>query len=189
VAYGTGRRYAADTLLGVLAHGGLAVGLVVLSFLPGGRGDLSAWLFGDILAVDAGDLALIWGAAALAGLVLWLGWSRLLNSTINEELAWAEGGNPERDRLLLTLALALLVAAALKVVGALLITAMLILPAAAARPLVRTPEAMVLVAALIGAASALGGLRMAWVVDTPAGPSMVVVALGLFVVSNLLRRD
>jgi zinc transport system permease protein len=188
VARGTGRRYAADTLLGVLAHGGLAVGLVVLSFLPGGRGDLSAWLFGDILAVGAGDLALIWGAAGLAGLALWLGWARLLNSTINEELAWAEGGNPERDRLVLTLALALLVAAALKVVGALLITAMLILPAAAARPLARTPEAMVLAAALIGAAAALGGLRLAWVADTPAGPSMVVVALGLFVVSNLLRR-
>jgi zinc transport system permease protein len=188
VARGTGRRYAADTLLGVLAHGGLAIGLVVLSFLPGGRGDLSAWLFGDILAVGRGDLALIWGAAGLAGLALWLGWARLLNSTVNEELAWAEGGNPERDRLLLTLALALLVAAALKVVGALLITAMLILPAAAARPLAKTPEAMVLAAALIGAASALGGLRLAWVADTPAGPSMVVVALGLFMVSNLLRR-
>ena len=188
VARGTGRRYAADTLLGVLAHGGLAVGLVVLSFLPGGRGDLSAWLFGDILAVGVGDLALIWGAAGLAGLALWLGWARLLNSTINEELAWAEGGNPERDRLVLTLALALLVAAALKVVGALLITAMLILPAAAARPLARTPEAMVLAAALIGAVAALGGLRLAWVADTPAGPSMVVVALGLFLVSNLVRR-
>ncbi len=188
VARGTGRRYAADTLLGVLAHGGLAVGLVVLSFLPGGRGDLSAWLFGDILAVSVSDLALIWGAAGLAGLALWLGWARLLNSTINEELAWAEGGNPERDRLVLTLALALLVAAALKVVGALLITAMVIVPAAAARPLARTPEAMVLAAALIGAAAALGGLRLAWVADTPAGPSMVVVALGLFVVSNLLRR-
>jgi zinc transport system permease protein len=188
VARGTGRRYAADTLLGVLAHGGLAVGLVVLSFLPGGRGDLSAWLFGDILAVGAGDLGLIWGAAALVALVLWLGWARLLNSTIDEELAWAEGGNPERDRLLLTLALALLVAAALKVVGALLITAMLILPAAAARPLARTPEAMVAAAAVIGVASALGGLRLAWVADTPAGPSMVVVALGLFLVSNLLRR-
>jgi zinc transport system permease protein len=188
VARGTGRRYAADTLLGVLAHGGLAVGLVVLSFLPGGRGDLSAWLFGDILAVDKGDLALIWGAAVVAGLALWWGWTRLLNSTLDEELAWAEGGNPERDRLLLTLALALLVAAALKVVGALLITAMLILPAAAARPLARTPEGMAAAAALIGAAAALGGLRLAWVADTPAGPSMVVTALALFLASNLLRR-
>lgn len=188
VARGTGRRYAADTLLGVLAHGGLAVGLVVLSFLPGGQGDLATWLFGDILAVGKGDLALIWGAVAAGSLALWWGWARLLNSTLNEELAWAEGGNPEHDRLLLTLALALLVAAALKVVGALLITAMLILPAAAARPLARTPEAMVAAAALIGAASVLGGLRLAWVADTPAGPSMVVAALGLFLLSNLLRR-
>jgi zinc transport system permease protein len=188
VARGTGRRYAADTLLGVLAHGALAVGLVVLSFLPGGRGDLSAYLFGDILAVGRGDLALIWGGAGLAGLGLWLGWTRLLNSTLNEELAAAEGGDPERDRLLLTLALALLVAAALKVVGALLITAMLILPAAAARPLARTPEGMALAAAAIGAAAALGGLGLAWVADSPAGPSMVAAALGLFLVSNLARR-
>jgi zinc transport system permease protein len=188
VARGTGRRYAADTLLGVLAHGALAVGLVVLSFLPGGRGDLSAYLFGDILAVGRGDLALIWGGAGLAGLGLGLGWTRLLNSTLNEELAAAEGGDPERDRLLLTLALALLVAAALKVVGALLITAMLILPAAAARPLARTPEGMALAAAAIGAAAALGGLGLAWVADSPAGPSMVAAALGLFLVSNLARR-
>ncbi|HSF93844.1 MAG TPA: metal ABC transporter permease [Thermohalobaculum sp.] len=188
VAGGTGRRYAADTLLGVLAHGALAVGLVVLSFLPGGRGDLSAWLFGDILAVGRGDLALIWGAAGLAGLGLWLGWARLLNSTLNEELAAAEGGDPARDRLLLTLALALLVAAALKVVGALLITALLILPAAAARPLARTPEAMALAAAAIGAAAALGGLGLAWTADSPAGPSMVVTALGLFLITNLMRR-
>ena len=188
VTRGTGRRYAADTLLGVLAHGGLAVGVVVLSFVPGFAGDLSTWLFGDILAVTPRDVGLIWAAAVLAGLALWRGWTAMLNSTLNEELAHAEGGNPGRDRLLLTLALALLVAAALKVVGALLITAMLILPAAAARPLVRTPEAMAGTAALIGAVAVLAGLRLAWVADTPAGPSIVVAALGLFLVTNLVGR-
>ncbi len=188
VARGTGRRYAADTLLGVAAHGGLAVGLVVLSFLPGARGDLSAWLFGDILAVGPGDLALIWLAAALAGAGLASGWTRLLNSTINEELSAAEGGDPARDRLLLTVALALLVAAALKVVGALLVTAMLILPAAAARPLARTPEAMALAAAGLGVAAVLAGLRFAWIADTPAGPSIVVAALALFLAVNAAGR-
>ena len=184
LAWGSGRLYASDTLLGVMAHGGLALGLVVLSFLPGGNGDLSAWLFGDILAVGRGDLALIWGAAALGCLGLWVGWRRFLTSTLDEELARAEGGAPDRDRILLTLALAVLVAAALKVVGALLITAMLILPAAAARPLARTPEGMAFGAIVIGAASALGGLRLAWVADTPAGPSMVVAALALFLLAN-----
>lgn len=188
VARGSGRRYAADTLLGVLAHGGLAIGLVVLSFLPGGRGDLAGYLFGDILAVGKSDLALIWVAAGLAGLGLWLDWSRLLNSTLNEELAVAEGGSPDRDRMVLTLVLALLVAAALKVLGALLITAMLVLPAAAARPLARTPEAMALAAAALGVTAALGGLELAWVADSPAGPSIVVTALGLFLLTNLIRR-
>jgi len=188
VARGAGGRYAADTLLGVAAHGGLAVGLVVLSFVSGAQGDLAAWLFGDILAVGRWDLAMIWAAAGLAAAGLALGWARLLNSTINEELAAAEGGDSERDRLLLTLALALLVAAALKVVGALLVSAMLILPAAAARPLARTPETMALAAAGLGVLAVLGGLRLAWLADTPAGPSIVVAALVLFVAANAAGR-
>ncbi len=188
VARGAGGRYAADTLLGVAAHGGLAVGLVVLSFVSGAQGDLSAWLFGDILAVGRWDLVMIWAAAGLAAAGLALGWARLLNSTINEELAAAEGGDPDRDRLLLTLALALLVAAALKVVGALLVSAMLILPAAAARPLARTPETMALAAAALGVLAVLGGLRLSWVADTPAGPSIVVAALVLFLAANAAGR-
>ena len=71
----------------------------------------------------------------------------------------------------LLLALALVVAVAIKVVGVLLITALLVIPAAAARPLVRTPEAMAVVAALIGACSALGGLWAAFILAAPTGPS------------------
>ena len=59
------RGYAIDTLLGVLAHSSLAVGLVVVSFLSGIRIDLMAYLFGDILAVSRLDLIIIWGGALL----------------------------------------------------------------------------------------------------------------------------
>ena len=188
VAGGSGRRYAPDTLLGVLAHGGLAAGVVALAFLPAERGDLEAWLFGDILAVSDSELAFIWAAAALAGTALVLCWRPFLNSTINEELAAAEGGRPRRDRMLLLLGLALLVAAGLRVVGALLVTAMLILPAAAARPLARTPEAMAALAGTAGLLAVLLGLAAAWSFDSPAGPSVVLAALGLFILANLLRR-
>ena len=54
------RRVSTDALLGVLAHAGLAFGLVAISLVPGQRVDLSAYLFGDILAVSRGDLAIIW---------------------------------------------------------------------------------------------------------------------------------
>lgn len=188
VAAATGRFYGEDTLLGVVAHAGLALALVVLALVPQARGDLSAWLFGDVLAVSAGDVWLIWGGVLLAGLLLGLAWERLLTATVNEELARAEGIDPDRARLALTLALAVIVAVSLKVVGALLVTAMLILPAAAARPLAASPERMALIAAIIGVAAVFLGLRLSWVFDTPAGPSIVLAALALLVVTNLAAR-
>ena len=182
----TERGYAMDTLLGVLAHSALAFGLVAVSFLSGIRIDLMAYLFGDILAVSRADLAVIWGGAALViGLIGWR-WSGLLTSTLNEDLAYASGVDPKREKLILTLALAITVAVAIKVVGVLLIAAMLIIPAAAARPLSRTPEGMAVTAALLGAAAAVIGLRMAYVFDTPAGPSIVCAAALFFAATSLL---
>ena len=172
----TGRGYAMDTLLGVLAHSALAFGLVAASFLSGMRIDLMAYLFGDILAVSRADLAVIWaGAAVVVGLMAWR-WSALLTATLDADLARASGIDPARERLVLTVALAVTVAVAIKVVGALLIAALLIVPPAAARPLSRTPEGMAVVAAFIGAASTVVGLRAAYLLDTPAGPSIVCVA-------------
>ena len=182
----SGRGYAMDTLLGVLAHSALAFGLVAVSFLSGIRIDLMAYLFGDILAVSKADLAVIWGGAAVvAGLICWR-WSALLTSTLSEELAHASGIHPRREQLVLTLALAVTVAVAIKVVGVLLIAAMLIIPAAAARPLARTPEGMALTAGAIGALSAVVGLRAAYYFDTPAGPSIVCVAAMTFALTSLI---
>jgi zinc transport system permease protein len=182
------RGWAMDTTLGVLAHSALAFGLVAVSFVPGVRTDLSAYLFGDILAVSAADLVFIWGGAALVVALLVWRWSALLTSTLNEDLAHASGLDPDRERLILTLALALTVAVALKVVGALLIAAMLIIPAAAARGLARTPESMAVLAALIGGAATLGGLQLSLLYDTPAGPSIVAAAALVFAASATLGK-
>lgn len=186
-----GRGWAMDTTLGVLAHSALAFGLVAVSFLPGVRVDLSAFLFGDILAVGRVDLAVIWaGALVVAGLLVWR-WQALLTATLNEDLACSAGLNPARERLVLTLSLAVVVAVALKVVGALLIAAMLIVPAAAARSLARTPEAMAAGATLIGILATFGGLGLSIAQDTPAGPSIIATAAVIFavlLVASALRR-
>ncbi len=180
------RGYAMDTLLGVLAHSSLAFGLVAVSFLSGIRIDLMAYLFGDILSVSRGDLLVIWGGAAVVmALIAWR-WSALLAATLSEELAYAGGLNPKREQLILTLSLAITVAVAIKVVGVLLIAAMLIIPAAAARGLARTPEAMAVIAAAIGAFAAVAGLWSAYYFDTPAGPSIVCVAALIFAALNLV---
>ena len=180
--------WAMDTTLGVLAHSALAFGLVAISYVPNVRADLSSYLFGDILAVTKADLGFIWGGAALVVALLAWRWQALLTATLNEDLAHASGLNPDRERLVLTLALALVVAVALKVVGALLIAAMLIIPAAAARGIARTPEAMAGFAVLIGAGASLVGLQLSLWQDTPAGPSIVSAAALIFAASAVLGR-
>jgi len=179
------RGYGMDTLLGVLAHSALALGLVAVSFQSGVRLDLMAYLFGDILAVSRMDIAVIWGGAALViALILWR-WSALLTTTLSRDLAHASGINPGREKLILTLCLALVVAVAIKVVGALLITALLIIPPAAARPLARSPEAMALIAAFVGSVAVLAGLWISYLYDTPAGPSIVSAAALVFAATHI----
>ena len=180
------RQVSSDALLGVLAHSALALGLVAVSFIDGVQVDLESYLFGEILAVTTRDVVVIWtGAGLVLALLVWR-WQALLTSTLSADLATASGISPRREQLILTLALALTVAVAIKVVGALLIAAMLIIPAAAARGLARTPEAMALIAAVIGGVSAFAGLQGAYVFDTPAGPSIVCVAAIIFAGLNLI---
>lgn len=181
----TGRGYAMDTVLGVLAHTALAAGLVCVSFLSSIRLDLYGFLFGDILAVSKSDLAVIWGGALFVMVMTWWRWSALLTATLNPDLARASGIDPRREELGLTLALAIVVAVAIKVVGVLLIAALLVVPAAAARPLTRTPEGMAIWAGVLGATSALGGLWAAYWFDTPTGPSIVCTAALLFVTTTV----
>ncbi|BBK41562.1 zinc transporter [Allostella vacuolata] len=169
-----------DTLLGILAHSGLAIGLVVIAFVETLRVDLMAYLFGDLLAVSMGDLWWIAGAVAIALPALAWAWRPLVAATVSEDLARVEGMAVPVTRILFPALLALVVAVAMKAVGVLLVTALLILPAAAARRLARTPEAMAVLAAVIGIAAVTGGLGMSLTWDTPAGPSAVVVALAIF---------
>lgn len=183
-----GKGFAMDTLLGVVSHSSLAIGLVAVSFLSGVRIDLMSYLFGDILAVGKSDLLVIWGGALVVlGLIAWR-WTGLLLSTLNTDLALASGYDPKREQLILTIALAIVVAVAIKVVGVLLITAMLIVPAATARPFSKTPEMMAFVAACLALIASLSGLRASYLFDTPTGPTIVCVSAFLFVVINAVNR-
>lgn len=180
VSLQTRRIFATDTLLGILSHSALSLGLVVTSLLTTVRFDLMGYLFGDILAVSWSDLWWIYGGGALA-LALYIAmWRQLLALTVHEDLARAEGVPHILVGLGFMLLIAFVIAVAMKIVGVLLITAMLIIPAAAARRFARTPEQMAIVASLIGCLSVVAGLGLSASLDTPSGPSIVVAAAVLF---------
>ncbi len=179
---------AIDTLLGILSHSSLALGLVAIYLIPGARTNLETLLFGDLLTVTAGEVAAIWFTGISVLLMVTLLWRQLLSITVHEDLARADGIAVNRVRNLLMLSLALVIAIAMKVVGVLLITALLVIPAATARRYARSPEAMAVFASLLGCLAVIVGIAASWFWDTPAGPSIVLAASLVFVFS-LATKD
>jgi zinc transport system permease protein len=183
------RIIATDTLLGILSHASLSLGLVSLSIFDHQSIDLMGFLFGDLLAIGVQDLKWIALSCGLALVVLVRLWRPLLAITVNEELAQVEGINVALMRTLLMLLVAVVIAVAMKVVGVLLITSLLIIPAAAARGLSNSPEQMAMLASLLGMLAVSGGLALSWFYDTPTGPSIVLIASALFFVLFSFARS
>ena len=172
-----------DALLGLLSHSALAIGLIALALMTWVRVDLMGFLFGDILSINRLDLLTIWIGGALVLVVLWRIWHPFFAATVSLEISRAEGLKPERSEMIFMVLMALVIAISMKIVGVLLITALLIIPAATARRYSTSPEQMALLAGLTGVASVVIGLFGSLEWDTPSGPSIVVAALVLFMLS------
>lgn len=180
------RHLGTDTMLGIIAHGALAAGLIAISMLEGVRVDLFAFLFGDILSVGVNDVALIWGGAIIVLVVLVYFWRPLLAVTVHSELAHVEGVRVRLVETVFVLLLALVVALAIQVVGVLLVASLLIVPAAVAREVSKTPEQMAVLATVAGWLSVGVGLWASMTLDWPAGPAIVVSAVALYMVARVV---
>lgn len=174
-----------DSVLGLLHHGALSLGIIATGALSGPSVDLRSYLFGDIYAVVPSDLYWLAGTAVLVlGALIWL-WQPLLRIAVHAELAAAEGVPRQGIRAAFIILMALAVAMAIKFVGILLAVAFLIVPAVAARPFATTPERMVAFALAIAVAAVAAGLYGSWTWDLPGGPS-IVLAMALAAAASLV---
>ena len=174
-----------DALLGLLAHSVLAIGLVLLGILSFIRIDLMGLLFGDILSVNVTDLLFVWIGGSIVLIVLILIWRPLFAGTVNLELAKAEGLNPDLANAIFTLLIASVIAISIKIVGILLITGLLIIPASASRNLSSTPIQMAIISSIIGVASVILGIQTSMIWNTPTGPTILTITLGVFILTLL----
>ena len=188
MARASDRAIPAGTFVGIVGHMGLALGFIVLATMENVRADLLGYLFGDVLALSANDLAWVTGVSLVALAAMALLWKPLLIEAVCGDIAAAEGQSGRLVQTAFLVLVALLVAFGLKVVGALLIVALLIVPPAAARPFARTPEAMAIIAALAGALAAPLGLAAAYATDAPAGPCIVLAAGAIFALSSAVAQ-
>ena len=177
-----------DTLIGALWAIGMAVGLLFIAKTPGYQTDLMSYLFGNILLVPTESL---WLMAALDGLLLLLVLAyhrQFLAVAFDEEFARLRGIPVTFFYLLLLVMVAVTVVLLIQVVGLILVLALLTLPAAIAGHYVHSLGLMMLIATLIGGALNLAGLALSYGPDLPVGPTIILVAGGLYVTSALLSR-
>ncbi len=170
---------ATDTLLGILAHSSLSIGMVVLSLLDI-RFDLHAYLFGDILTISNNSLICIFSFGFIILALIYRYWPSLVLMALHEDLAQAEGVHTLKIKILLMFLLTLMVAISTHVVGILLITSMLVIPAATARQMTRSPESMAIMATAIGILAVILGISASTTLDVPSGPAIVVMLATLF---------
>lgn len=180
--------FSVDTLLGIIAHSCLSLGVVTVALLHNVRVDLMAYLFGDLLAMDYQDVYLVGGGVAIVLAALIYFWKPMLSMTVSPELAQVEGVKVQKMKLILMLLTAFTIALSMKFVGALIITSLLIIPAACARRFSRTPEQMVFIGVIFSMLAVCLGLLLSAFYDTPAGPSVVIGAAVLFILS-LFKKE
>ena len=181
-------RTSGDVALAIMFYGGIAGGVVIISQAPGGTpGNLNAFLFGAITTTTGTDVAVF---ALLCALVLavTLGLSRYLFAVSNdEEYAVASGLPVLRLNLLLVVVTAMTVVVSMRVIGLLLISALMILPIASAQLLASSFRQTVAIGVGIGVAVSISGVTLSFYADTPSGGTIVLLAIGVFVVSALVR--
>jgi zinc transport system permease protein len=186
IAFGQQKLLALDSVLGLMHHTALALGVIAVTLLAGPGIDLMGFLFGDVFAVSETDsVTVVAGGAVVLALTLWL-WKPLVRLSLHEDLAAAEGVSPAGPRAAFDVLLAVTIAVAMKIVGILLVMAFLIVPAVAARPLSSTPGRMALLAGLVAIVSVVSGLTLSLNADVPGGPSIVLAMCTIAMLSLLV---
>lgn len=175
-----------DAAIGVVFAGAFALGIALLSLQRSYAVDLTHILFGNLLGVSSADL---WLAGILGGIVLFtifafykeflvLSFDPILATTLRLPVTFLQN--------LLLVLLAIVIVVSIQVVGVALVLAMLVTPASTAYLLSRRLPTMMVLAALIGSASALLGLYLSYFFDLPSGPAIVLVETALFIIVFLL---
>ena len=176
-----------DSILGILSHSSLAIGVVIIS-MTSRRIDVKSYLFGDILAISNTDIAIIYSCMLVTSSLFFFLWRSIISTIIHPELAKIDGINTKKIDLLITLTTALVIACNIKIIGVLLVTAMLIIPAATSQIFATSPFKMVCFAAVFGFISIILGLLFCWFMDTPTGPSIVVCSFMIFLLAKIFKN-
>ena len=174
-----------DTAIGIIFASGFAVGIILMSQVSNYTADLFGLLFGNVLGVSWGEVALIGLVAGGVLLVISTLYKELLFTAYDATMSAASGIPVRFMQYLLPLLVGITTVASLKAVGIVLVIALLVTPAATATLLARRLPGIITFSIVVGLISTIAGLYLSFHADLPTGPSIVVVATALFLAALL----
>lgn len=172
----------ADAAIGVITTAGFAFGIALLGLYARVKRSIEATVFGSVLGVSRGDMALVIAVAVFTAVVVVLLYRRLLFTTFDPEVAEVSGVNVARLDALLMLLLSFAILASMKVLGVTLIAAALVVPAVIARMLTNSFSRMLWLSSLIGGVCGLSGMYLSYYLDVSSGATIVLVGFALFAI-------
>ncbi len=174
-----------DASIGIIFASGFALGIILMSRVTGYAADLFGLLFGNILGISWAEVALIGGIAAAVSLVIAAFYKELLFTSYDATMSAASGIPVRLMQYLLPVLVGVTTVASLKAVGIVLVLALLVTPSATAMLLARRMPSIMAYSVAVGLIATVLGLYLSFYADLPSGPSIVLVATGLFLLALL----
>jgi len=177
-----------DTAIAIFSSVGLALGILLATLAHSFSVDLFSYLFGDILAIEASEVWLSVGLAAIVVFIVILNYHKFMYMTFDREAANASGIKVGRLDILLTILTAVTIVLGMKVVGILLVSALVVIPAAAGLQVASNFKQAIVLSSLISFVSVLLGLFLAYHLDFPASGTVVILSFLLFGLFFILKK-
>ncbi len=174
-----------DASIGIIFASGFALGIILMSRVTGYAADLFGLLFGNVLGISWAEVALIGGIAAAVSLVIAAFYKELLFTSYDATMSAASGIPVRLMQYLLPVLVGVTTVASLKAVGIVLVLALLVTPSATAMLLARRMPSIMAYSVAVGLIATVLGLYLSFYADLPSGPSIVLVATGLFLLALL----
>ncbi|MBD3194129.1 MAG: iron chelate uptake ABC transporter family permease subunit [Candidatus Lokiarchaeota archaeon] len=175
-----------DIILAIIFSGMMALGIIFINLLTEVSASVSSILFGAIFYINADQVnMLIIVSIIVIGIIIYLR-KEYFFMVFNKEIAKISGIPVKFLDYLFLMLLAALIAVSIQAIGAILVFAIFIMPAAAAYMLTYNYRIMMLLSTIFGAISGFFGIMISFLYNLPGGPSIVIVATGIFIISFLL---
>jgi zinc transport system permease protein len=178
-----------DVSMAIVLSTGFALGAVLISLNSGGLAvGVNQYLFGNLSTVTSENTILLVGLFAVISLVVSVTYKQLLYVTFDETAARVAGINVRWYNRVVAMLTAMVVVGAMQIMGVILVAAMLVVPVAGATQFARSFREALLAAVILAELAVLVGISLSFHHETTAGGTIVLVAVGIYVIAVLAGK-